>query len=218
MDRTNAERQARWQTRRKEELTALRTRVKELEAENAALKRQLANSKAEASLYNGLTEVASRRPEDAYERARTQADAAQNAPRGQRGAKQREAREALRQARREMGERMRRDLDEGLRQRLWERQYGATYRRKLARVLGMLGSDHKGERDAAAQQAETIRRRLKTSWDQLIPNQPALSSALGRDILAAEQMRRGLGLTWEQLLRGATEAARSEPRRRPSAR
>jgi hypothetical protein len=109
---------------------------------------------------------------------------------------------------------MRRDLDEGLRQRLWERQYGATYRRKLARVLGML----KGERDAAAQQAKTIRRKLRTSWDQLIPNQPALSSALGRDILAAEQMRRGLGLTWEQLLRGATEAARSEPRRRPSAR
>jgi len=38
MDSTNAARQARWQKRRKEELSALRVRVAELEAENAALR------------------------------------------------------------------------------------------------------------------------------------------------------------------------------------
>jgi hypothetical protein len=41
---------------------------------------------------------------------------------------------------------------------------------RLARVLGMLGSDHAGERDAAALMAEKIRRDAGVQWaDLLVP-------------------------------------------------
>ena len=95
---------------------------------------------------------------------------------------------------------MRHDLDEGIRRRLWEQKYGETYRARLVKVLSLLGSNHEGERDTAAQQAQTLRRKLKATWDQLIPNQPTLTATLRQDILAAEQVRRGLGLSWEKLL------------------
>jgi hypothetical protein len=43
-----------------------------------------------------------------------------------------------------------------------------TDRRKLAAVLGMLGSEHAGERAAAALQAEAFRRHHNLTWDQLV--------------------------------------------------
>jgi hypothetical protein len=190
-DHTNAARQARWQARRKEEFAALRARVVELEAENTALKARLAASPV-PSTNGGLQRLTiAEQAASAKERVAS--------ARGREG--KRAAREELKRTRREIGERMRRDLDEGLRRRLWEEKYGKTYRKRLVRVLGMLGSDHEGERDTAGQQAETLRCKLNATWDQLIPNQPTLTTALGKDALAAEQVRRGLGLTWEQLLR-----------------
>ena len=39
--------------------------------------------------------------------------------------------------------------------------------RKLTKVLGLLGSDHEGERDAAARQAESLRKELGMSWEEI---------------------------------------------------
>src|SRR5947209_2773522 len=44
-------------------------------------------------------------------------------------------------------------------------------RRKLAKLLGLLGSDHDGEALAAARQAEGLRRRAGVSWSDVL--QPA---------------------------------------------
>jgi hypothetical protein len=41
-------------------------------------------------------------------------------------------------------------------------------RERLVKFLGMLGSDHVGERDNAAVKAETLRKKVNLSWDQLI--------------------------------------------------
>lgn len=41
-------------------------------------------------------------------------------------------------------------------------------RQRLVRILGMLGSEHQGERDAAARQAEAFRRRLGLTWADLL--------------------------------------------------
>jgi hypothetical protein len=41
-------------------------------------------------------------------------------------------------------------------------------RTKLARVLGMLGSAHAGERDAAALAAEKLRREAGLTWEQVL--------------------------------------------------
>lgn len=40
-------------------------------------------------------------------------------------------------------------------------------RARLIALLGMLGSDHAGERDNAAQQAEALRKKLGMSWEEL---------------------------------------------------
>lgn len=41
-------------------------------------------------------------------------------------------------------------------------------RQRLAAILGMLGSDHAGERDAAASQAEAFRRKHSLTWEQIV--------------------------------------------------
>ena len=41
-------------------------------------------------------------------------------------------------------------------------------RQRLAAILGMLGSEHAGERAAAALQAEAFRRHHNLTWDQLV--------------------------------------------------
>ena len=41
-------------------------------------------------------------------------------------------------------------------------------RRRLARILGMLGSEHEGERQNAARQAEAFRKQHGLSWEDLI--------------------------------------------------
>jgi hypothetical protein len=43
---------------------------------------------------------------------------------------------------------------------------------RLARVLGMLGSDHPGERDAAAMQAERLRKASGLDWYQILSPSP----------------------------------------------
>ena len=40
--------------------------------------------------------------------------------------------------------------------------------RRLARVYGLLGSDHDGEALAAAWQAEKIRKKIGLTWDELL--------------------------------------------------
>jgi hypothetical protein len=39
---------------------------------------------------------------------------------------------------------------------------------KLAKLLGMLGSNHVGERNNAATQIEKLRKELDLSWDDII--------------------------------------------------
>jgi len=41
-------------------------------------------------------------------------------------------------------------------------------RQRLAAILGMLGSEHQGERDNAALQAEAFRRKHGLTWEELI--------------------------------------------------
>ena len=44
----------------------------------------------------------------------------------------------------------------------------ATDRAKLARILGMLGSEHAGERASAALQAEAFRKRHAMTWEEML--------------------------------------------------
>jgi hypothetical protein len=41
-------------------------------------------------------------------------------------------------------------------------------RRRLARILGMLGSEHAGERASAALQAEAFRKRHAMTWGEML--------------------------------------------------
>jgi hypothetical protein len=41
-------------------------------------------------------------------------------------------------------------------------------RQHLARILGMLGSDHAGERAAAGMQAEAFRKKHGLSWEEML--------------------------------------------------
>jgi hypothetical protein len=43
---------------------------------------------------------------------------------------------------------------------------------RLARVCGLLGSDHDGEALAAARQAEKIRKKIGVTWDELLVPSP----------------------------------------------
>jgi hypothetical protein len=44
----------------------------------------------------------------------------------------------------------------------------AAKRQRLARILGMLGSEHAGERASAALQAEAFRKRHGLTWEQML--------------------------------------------------
>ena len=48
----------------------------------------------------------------------------------------------------------------------------ATERRRLERILGMLGSEHAGERASAALQAEAFRKLHGLTWAQLLALPP----------------------------------------------
>lgn len=41
-------------------------------------------------------------------------------------------------------------------------------RQRLAAILGMLGSEHQGERDNAARQAEAFRKKHGLTWEELL--------------------------------------------------
>jgi len=45
-------------------------------------------------------------------------------------------------------------------------------RRRLARILGMLGSEHAGERASAALQAEAFRKRHAMTWEEMLASPP----------------------------------------------
>ena len=45
-------------------------------------------------------------------------------------------------------------------------------RRRLARILGMLGSEHAGERASAALQAEAFRKRHGMTWEEMLALPP----------------------------------------------
>jgi hypothetical protein len=68
-----------------------------------------------------------------------------------------------------------------------------TDRKRLAKLLGMLGSDHAGERDNAALAIERMRRELGLSWAELlraprlgftVPPWPATGPILARGEVA----------------------------------
>jgi DNA-binding PadR family transcriptional regulator len=65
----------------------------------------------------------------------------------------------------EARERLRRAQEEANRRRMAAPQ-------TLARVLGMLGSEHAGERAAAALKAEELRRAMGKTWHQLLQVEP----------------------------------------------
>jgi hypothetical protein len=46
---------------------------------------------------------------------------------------------------------------------------------RLAKILGLLGSDHSGERDAAAQAAHKLVRGLGLSWADVIHASPLMA-------------------------------------------
>jgi hypothetical protein len=46
-------------------------------------------------------------------------------------------------------------------------------RKRLIAILGKLGSEHAGERDAAATQAESLRRKLNLTWAELLAKSDA---------------------------------------------
>jgi hypothetical protein len=48
----------------------------------------------------------------------------------------------------------------------------AADRRKLAAILGMLGSEHAGERASAALQAEAFRKRHAMTWEEMLALPP----------------------------------------------
>jgi hypothetical protein len=48
----------------------------------------------------------------------------------------------------------------------------STDRRRLAAILGMLGSDHAGERAAAGLQAEAFRKKHGLTWEQMLATPP----------------------------------------------
>ena len=50
-------------------------------------------------------------------------------------------------------------------------------RQRLARVCGLLGSEHDGEVLAAARQAEKIRKKLGLTWDELLVSSPRKRAA-----------------------------------------
>ena len=55
----------------------------------------------------------------------------------------------------------------------------ATDRQRLARILGMLGSEHAGERASAALQAEAFRKRHGMTWEEMLalpPNEIVVES------------------------------------------
>ena len=58
-------------------------------------------------------------------------------------------------------------------------------RRRLARILGMLGSEHAGERASAALQAEAFRKRHNMTWEQMLAL-PAVETAPERSKPAPE--------------------------------
>ena len=45
-------------------------------------------------------------------------------------------------------------------------------RERLARVLGMLGSEHDGETLAAARAADMVRRQMGATWSELLTERP----------------------------------------------
>jgi hypothetical protein len=50
-------------------------------------------------------------------------------------------------------------------------------RQRLARVCGLLGSDHDGEALAAVRQAEKIRKKLGLTWEELLVPSPRQRAA-----------------------------------------
>jgi hypothetical protein len=48
----------------------------------------------------------------------------------------------------------------------------AAERQRLARILGMLGSEHPGESASAALQAEAFRKRLGLTWEEMLSLPP----------------------------------------------
>jgi hypothetical protein len=51
-------------------------------------------------------------------------------------------------------------------------------RQHLAAILGMLGSDHAGERAAAGLQAEAFRRKHRLTWEELLGEVAATATAV----------------------------------------
>ena len=63
-------------------------------------------------------------------------------------------------------------------------------RKRLAAILGMLGSEHAGERASAALQAEAFRKRHGLEWDQIMSSQPPEWARQAEDMMrdAAERI------------------------------
>jgi len=51
---------------------------------------------------------------------------------------------------------------------MFQRKGNDAERATLAKILGMLGSDHQGEREQAAVQAERLRKKLGITWQELL--------------------------------------------------
>jgi len=121
-------------------------------------------SPADPSLSRARAEADKAEAEAA--RARAEADKAQ----ADTARAEAEAQKAKADAERAQAE-SRKAAEERLKQRLGRatpHNISADTRDTLVKCLGMLGSDHAGERDNAARQAEALRNKLGATWDDLI--------------------------------------------------
>jgi pyruvate/2-oxoglutarate dehydrogenase complex dihydrolipoamide acyltransferase (E2) component len=175
-----------WLTYCQQNISELKqSRIKQLIAigkgGEAELKRQRANNSAGACRFRDKTKSWPLRNGDTEKsEARAKADQAQaEAQKAKAEAQKAKAEEAAAKHRanearaKAKAEAQRREAE--FRERMFRMTNGGdkptihrSDRERLVKTLGMLGSDHAGERDNAARQAERLRRQLGMSWDDLI--------------------------------------------------
>jgi hypothetical protein len=78
---------------------------------------------------------------------------------------------------------------------------------RLARICGMFGSDHDGERASAAAMADKILRQHGVTWPQiLIPHRSTIEELIS---FALDAGRAGILNTWEEAFLRGTKGRRS---------
>lgn len=99
----------------------------------------------------------------------------------------------------------------------------AEERHRLARILGMLGSEHEGERTSAALQAEAFRKRHGLTWADLLALPPVEVIEVTPEPDAATAAQQAKWAAEDAARKAAWKAAQTPPKpppphKRPAAR